>query len=648
MRLDRLSLGLLVLLATSAAPSRSQSPPTTAAAGGDDVSSLIDRLQDIAEGDIGYMPTMSGTGFLPLGSSRPSALLLDQGAPVSSMALRELVKRGAAAVPALIAHLDDQRTTKITINREGFFGGMFFSDEYDYNRRTSTRPPEGVNRDEHFSKDQPHTHTVAVGDLCFVALGQIVNRRFEAVRYQPTACIMLNSPTYSEALRKVIRAEWGGLTPERHKALLIRDFLDPDHEDRRVGACLRLGYYYRDALEPLALRQLVAPRYDSSEVVDLIHGQLYRAEDAKERKQRLGAFLASHNPVVRDAILVRLFDDLYRQEADEEHRLSTALKDKYQARACLVELFGYPENVKARDCPLVLPLSNSIQARFISALAGFPSAKLDEAVRKILRSTEDDYLATACVRYLIGRGADADIKAYVEPRLKKADAGRRAELDEMLKHLGWTPLHVAAEECDPDRVGNLLAWGADINAQAANGETALHVAARHGSFGAIERLLSRGANPNVKDKEGRMPVQLAMRYEGAAEMLLAAGAEIPDILVAARAGRSDLVRQFIQNDKRAVNARTDEGETPLYIAALLGHDEVAKVLLAYGADVNAADNYQITPLHRAAEYGHAKVVALLLAHHANRNAKHWHGQTPADFARENRQDETLRLLEEAP
>lgn len=375
MRCSQFCLTLFVLLVVSAVASRGQTATTSAASGRAEISSLIDRLPEIADGDIGYMPTMSGTGFLPLGASRPGALLLGQRAPVSSDVLRDIVKLGAAAVPALVAHLDDQRTTKIAIIHEDCFGGMFFDDEYDYNRQTTARPPEGVNRNDRLAQDRPQEHRVTVGDLCFVALGQIVNRNFAAVRYQPTACIMINSPTYSEALCKAIRAEWSGLTPETHKALLIRDFLDPDHEDRRIGACQRLGFYYRDALEPVALRQLVAPRYDPCELEDLIRGRLYRAKDAKERKTLFDAYVASHNAVVRDAILMSLFDDLDTQEADEEHHLSPALKDKYQARACLIELFGYPADVRAKDCPLLLPLSDSAQARFIDALARFPSAR---------------------------------------------------------------------------------------------------------------------------------------------------------------------------------------------------------------------------------------------------------------------------------
>src|SRR5262249_30279974 len=160
-----------------------------------------------------------------------------------------------AAVPKLIAHLGDKRPTKITISHEGIIGGMFFPDEYDYNRRTVKAAPDGVNQ-ERLSRRDADSHTVTVGDLCFVALGQIVNRSFSAVRYQPTACIMINSPTRSEALRSAIKKEWGTLTPEQHKASLIRDFREPDHEDRRTGACVRLAYFYPDALESLVLENL--------------------------------------------------------------------------------------------------------------------------------------------------------------------------------------------------------------------------------------------------------------------------------------------------------------------------------------------------------------------------------------------------------
>ena len=50
-------------------------------------------------------------------------------------------------MPELIARLDDERPTKITIEHGSGFGGMLFDDEYDYNRQTTKQPPIDVNRE---------------------------------------------------------------------------------------------------------------------------------------------------------------------------------------------------------------------------------------------------------------------------------------------------------------------------------------------------------------------------------------------------------------------------------------------------------------------------------------------------------------------
>ena len=63
------------------------------------------------------------------------------------------------------------------------------------------------------------------------------------------------------------------------------------------------------------------------------------------------------------------------------------------------------------------------------------------------------------------------------------------------------------------------------------------------------------------------------------------------------------------------------GVTPLHGAAVGGHKETVKLLIANGADVNAKDVIGQTPLLSAAGGGHKEIVALLITKGADVNAK---------------------------
>jgi ankyrin repeat protein len=67
----------------------------------------------------------------------------------------------------------------------------------------------------------------------------------------------------------------------------------------------------------------------------------------------------------------------------------------------------------------------------------------------------------------------------------------------------------------------------------------------------------------------------------------------------------------------------------LHLAVAKDHKDIAELLLANKADVNARDNNGVTPLHLAAG---RNVAELLLANMAEVNARDNHGATPLYIA----------------
>lgn len=119
---------------------------------------------------------------------------------------------------------------------------------------------------------------------------------------------------------------------------------------------------------------------------------------------------------------------------------------------------------------------------------------------------------------------------------------------------------------------------------------------------------------------------------------------------AVRAGDLAKVKQLLAYNPKLVKAREDNGDTPLLVACepdlvklsdpLQGKQmcarknciAVAELLLACKADVNAKRQDGDTPLHCAVSYGNEDLVKLLLANKANANAKNWSGLTPLHYA----------------
>ena len=164
----------------------------------------------------------------------------------------------------------------------------------------------------------------------------------------------------------------------------------------------------------------------------------------------------------------------------------------------------------------------------------------------------------------------------------------------------------------------------------AQGQTPLMVAASFGSDAAVRLLIASGANARARTDAGLTALHLAATNAAKVQLLIDAGADVkavtsagrtPLIIAASANGNIDVVRLLLSRGAD-VHDVDGVGITPLVAAANVNDTEVAKLLLARGANplkTSTAEGVS-TPLTGAARNGNAELVRLLLARKAEVNA----------------------------
>ncbi|MHC4540586.1 MAG: ankyrin repeat domain-containing protein [Planctomycetota bacterium] len=347
--------------------------------------------------------------------------------------------------------------------------------------------------------------------------------------------------------------------------------------------------------------------------------------DIKEKKDKIPLFLAMERDRQDIALLlVNVGADIH------------ATADRGETLLHRAALLGHCEVAKAL-------LDRGFD---VNLLRGYGWTPLHRAVRGyVLKDSHVDM-----VKLLVARGAAIDKKDV----------------------RGCTPLNIATESIMISSQGEpplyrivkfLISEGADINSKSRHGWPALHWAVGTAQKDFVELLISKGAEIDSTDWNGNTPLHWAVKkHRESRESLATSGVNIKVRASGGSAAANESLRQSMASfnlriadtmkdvavlliAKGAdVNAKNKDGDTPLIEAAKGADLEIVKLLVAGGADVNAKGNNGVTPLQNAARYGRADILELLSATAAQGRPSDKASETLLLLAAQSCKKDTAKLL----
>ncbi|XP_066989494.1 ankyrin repeat and SAM domain-containing protein 6-like [Macrobrachium rosenbergii] len=242
------------------------------------------------------------------------------------------------------------------------------------------------------------------------------------------------------------------------------------------------------------------------------------------------------------------------------------------------------------------------------------------------------------IRTLIEAGAKYDpeitnASSQITPLMIAAQHGNNAVVrlyldkgvsaNKAIPKIGITPLMFSAAGGNVSTAQLLLDRGADANATSACDLTALDVASasnRPDIVNCLEKVTTR------------------QKKKGAGY----------DLMEAVRNGDLKSAQEILIADPGQSQITASDGATPLMIAAMFGHYQIAKLLLQYGAPIDAQDQKNgWTALMQAIYHRHTELAKLLIKCGADTNKVAHRGYTAYDFASETLDIDIMSIFVEA-
>lgn len=339
------------------------------------------------------------------------------------------------------------------------------------------------------------------------------------------------------------------------------------------------------------------------------------------------------------AALLAAGADPNRYDRHGDLPLHLALRQPGRNAETIAALIG-KTNLDRRDSYDMTPLLEAIVVHDQAALEaiGARQTKIDDVAATYRAAAANDTAALG--KLLQGK-----------PYLAKARLGN-----------GWTPLHVAAVWQAEGAVDALVKAGAGVNARDAQGGTPLHRMLGSGklapaALAVVRKLLAAGADvqtsaslepypyrgngwkPHTTDRPldaaitaGDIDLVAMLLDKGAKLTTLTEHRDTP-LLLAVKSGQVMPMIALLVERGSDINAQDEIDCTVLTHALMVGRTDIARYLIARGAEVNAGRSE--SALVRAARNGDVDIVKLLLAKGADVKRRNLSGEAALGVARDN-------------
>ncbi|CAD1477800.1 unnamed protein product, partial [Heterotrigona itama] len=240
-------------------------------------------------------------------------------------------------------------------------------------------------------------------------------------------------------------------------------------------------------------------------------------------------------------------------------------------------------NGDATDCTGATALHHAASAghpTMITALANVPRIELNATDKK--GQTPVHYACTQehleAVEVLIGLGANVDAQdsegntsLHVATRTRHTAIAqlllRTGANTELIDEMGFTPLHVAASQGCKGILDSMIQHGAALNKQCKYGNTPLHLACQNNEVETVEILINKGVDLNCLNSVRTSRFSFFLFF------------------VCVYLRRSPILRFSLVRPHRSDPILLQRLQSPIHIAAEMGHTDICELLLAAGANI---------------------------------------------------------------